>query len=107
MLPSWRSADSQVSLLLSRDVPCGETWQVLKKGGRSGFNVVVMGLSWWMMAQHGEGDVNVWSIVDDVTWVLQEMKKDIPSPLTPQKRPRDFEDEGEDQTKKRYDFCDI
>jgi hypothetical protein len=85
MLPSWQSTNSQVSLLLSHDVPSSETWQVLKKGGRSGFNVVVMGLSWWVIAQHGEGEGKVWSIVNDLMWVLQEMKKDIPSPVNPQK----------------------
>ena len=85
----------------------GETWQVLRKGGRTGINVVVMGLSWWVMAQHGEHDINVWSIVEDLTWVIQEMKKELASPLTPQKRPCDAEDKGEDQPNKRYDSCDL
>ena len=117
MLPSWRATDPatdpatdlQASLRLSRNAPFGEGWQVLKKGGRSGINIVVMGLSWWVMAQHGERDVNAWAVVDDLTWVFKEMKKDsdIASPLTPQKRPRDAEDEGEDQPKKRYDFRDV
>jgi hypothetical protein len=77
------------------------------KGGKTGINVVVMGLSWWVMAQCDKRDVNAWFIVDDLKWVIQEMKRDKASPLTPQKRPCDTEDEGEERPKKRYDYLDL
>ena len=73
--PSWRLTHAQV-FLYSRDAPSGETWQDLKKGGSAGIYFVVVGLSWWVKAQHVKHDVNAWSIVDDLTWVIQEMKKD-------------------------------
>jgi hypothetical protein len=73
-----------------RNVPPGEGWQTLKKGGTSGIYVVVVGLSWWVKAQDTERDADVWALVDDLLWVIQQMKKDMGLiiPLS-QKRPRD------------------
>ena len=106
MQPSWRTTESRAFLPLSREVPSGETWQILRKGGTAGIYIMVMGLSWWVMAQHVERDVNVWSTVDDLTWVIQEMKKDMASPQVSQKRPLDEDTEDECQIRKRYDFGD-
>jgi hypothetical protein len=101
--PSWRLTDAQVILPHSCELPSGETWQDLRKGGSAGIYFVVMGLSWWVKAQLVEHDVNAWSIVDDLTWVIQEMKKYRASTLTPspQKRRHDGEDEEEGQHIKR------
>jgi len=100
--PSWRLTHAQV-FIYSRDMPSGETWQDLKKGGSAGIYFVVMGLSWWVKAQLVKHDVNVWSIVDDITWVIQEMKKYRASSVSSssEKRPHDGEDEEEGQHVKR------
>ena len=44
-----------------RNVPQDESWQTLKKGGTAGIYVIVIGLSWWVKAQHTEHDADVWS----------------------------------------------
>jgi hypothetical protein len=93
MQPSWRQEGES----LMRSVPQGETWQLLRKGGTSGIYVVVVGLSWWIKAQRAQRDAKAWSIVDDIVWVLREMKHDMaPVVIIPQKRAR--EDCGEDET---------
>lgn len=79
-----------------RTVPCDETWQTLRKGGTSGIYVIVMGLSWWVTAQRARRDTNAWTLVDDILWVLREMKRDMaPAVPAPQKRGRDDGDEDE------------
>ena len=92
MQPSWRN-DSEV---LGRDVPQGETWQTLRKGGTAGIYVVVVAISWWIKAQCSERDVNTWTLVDDVSWVIQQMKEDMtPSLFSPHKRAREADSEDE------------
>lgn len=66
---------------------------------------MVMGLSWWVLAQKVKRDVKMWSVVEDLKWVIQEMKKGMASPQLSQKRPRDEDDEDEGQRRKRYDFA--
>jgi len=85
MQPSWRKEGE-----LLRDVPRDESWQTLRKGGTAGIYVVVMGLSWWVKAQHIEHDINAWALVDDLSWVIQQLKLETGSALSvPQKRARD------------------
>ena len=80
MQPSWRTEGG----LLIRDVPEDETWQTLRKGGTSGIYIVIVGLSWWVKAQLAEQDTDAWSLVDDLAWVLQQMKEGL-AVLIPQK----------------------
>jgi hypothetical protein len=78
MQPSWRIEGGQ----LVRDVPQGETWQTLKKGGTAGIYVVIMGLSWLIGAEkseHAKHETDTWSIVEDISWVIQQMKKGMAS----------------------------
>jgi hypothetical protein len=103
--PSWRVSDSEAVQPLFRDVSAAETWQAMKKGGTAGIYTVVMGLSWWIMAQHIERDANAWSIVDDLTWVIQQMKKDMALPIPTQKRAHEGEDDDEGQRVKRCVSC--
>ena len=57
------------------------------EGGTSGIYVVVIGLSWWVKAQHDERDIDAWTLVDDLSWVIQELKRNTGSPVSvPQKR---------------------
>lgn len=106
MQPSWRR--NEADLPLFRDVPDGETWQTLRKGGTAGIYLVVTSLSWWIKAQHIERDVRVWSAVDDLSWVLQQMTGSaavsIPSP---KKRSHEGDDEGENSRRKRCDSPEL
>ena len=109
--PGWRKDDvrSLVTLVLFRDVPEGENWQGLRKGGMAGIYVVVMALSWWIKAQQTERDAEAWSSVDDLLWVLQQMNQTTVSRTmvsrtpAPKKRARDEggRDKGEAQRRKR------
>jgi hypothetical protein len=63
-----------------------------------------MGLSWWITAQHTERDITAQNIVDDFTWVLQQLKKDMPVTLplpAKQVHDNDAEDEEVAQPRKR------
>ena len=93
MQPSWRDRGGE----LVRDVPRGETWQTLKKGGTSGIYVVIMGLSWLIGAgksEHAKHDTDVWTLVEDISWVIQEMKKGMAIIQVPQKRALAGDDEN-------------
>lgn len=91
MQPEWRRRDQD--LLLNRDVPSGETWEILARGGSNGFFLVVICLSWWFQGfQSTEPTDEFWSSVNDVTWVLNEMTKALPSVSVGQKRPGVEED---------------
>jgi hypothetical protein len=90
--PTWRRNDSEAAFSLSRDNLVDETWQGLRKGGTSGIYVAIMAISWWV--KNVGHDVNVWAVVDDLQWVIQQMKKDLPYQSVPLKRARE-EDENE------------
>jgi hypothetical protein len=77
MQPSWQKDNtcSIVMLVLFRNMPQSKTWQGLRKGGTAGIYVVVMGLSWWIKVQCTECDVDTWSAIDDLLWVLQQMNQ--------------------------------
>lgn len=101
MQPSWRTEGD----LLIRDVPEHETWQTLRKGGTCGIYIVVVGLSWWVKAQLAEHDTDVGSLVNDLSWVLQQMKESL-AVLIPQKRARDGDvDEEQNFRRKRCACC--
>jgi hypothetical protein len=102
--PSWRTDTSDACFRLFRDVPTGETWQELRKGGKTGIILVIMGLSWWVKAQHMEHDASVWSVVDDLRWVIQQMDRDLPSLLVSPKRAHEQDEDDEGQRRKRYEF---
>jgi len=70
--PSWRVSDS--SAVLSKNVPANETWAALGKGGSAGLYVVIMALSWWINAVGADAEGSgIWVIVEDFTWVLQQV----------------------------------
>lgn len=102
--PSWR-ASSAHALSEVRNVPKDETWQSLRKGGTAGIYVVLMGLSWWILAQNEACDATAWLIVDDLSWVIQQMKgraDQEPEQLSV-KRTRDQEENDLDvRRRKRY-----
>lgn len=95
MQPSWRTDSAGSTLSDLREVPDDETWQMLRKGGTAGVYVVVMGLSWWILAQSGNRDSDAWSIVDDLTWVLQQLN-DGDRELAPSRQKRARDGEGKD-----------
>ena len=73
MQPSWRTEGG----LLICDVPEDETWQMLRKGGTSSIYIVIVGLSWWVKAQLAEQDTDAWTLVNDLSWVLQQMEESL------------------------------
>jgi hypothetical protein len=78
MQPAWRNKGGP----LVRDVLQGETWQTLKKGGSAGIYVVIIALSWWVKAEyseHNKHEIDVWMLVDDLSWVIQQMRKGMVS----------------------------
>ena len=83
----WRkdNVHSLVMLILYHDTPPRETWQGLRKGGMAGMYVVIMGLSWWIKAQLSECNPEVWSSIEDVSWVLQQIKQTVVSRVPPKK----------------------
>lgn len=88
--------------MFSRNVPIGETWQGMRKGGTAGIYIVVMALSWWIKAQKAKHDVEVWSTVDELTWVVQQLNRKMVSPITvPKKRAHDEKGNGEDEGQRK------
>lgn len=77
----------------------------MRKGGTAGIYVVLMGLSWWILAQNEACDATAWLIVDDLSWVIQQMKgraDQEPEQLSV-KRTRDQEENDLDvRRRKRY-----
>ena len=96
MQPSWRKGRAS----LIRVVPPGEDWRALRKGGTSGIYVVLVGLSWWIKTQQTRRDLGAWTLVDDLTWVIQQMKMGSGQPST-QKRARDGDAENDNEVEPR------
>ena len=74
--PSWRIPVTSEWPLL-RDVPEGEDWSCIKKGGPNGLFLVVMCL-YWLHEAAKEGDDNIaqaeyLSIADDISFVFDSM----------------------------------
>lgn len=100
MQPSWRKEGAS----LTRDVPQGENWETLMKGGSSGIYIIVIGLSWWIKTQCSQHDPDAWTLVNDLSWVIQQMKIGIGSgPPIPQnqKRARDADTDSEKEAEPR------
>jgi hypothetical protein len=77
--PSWRRLD-EVAGQLSRNVPQLDPWPLGKhlcQGGKNGFVLCVISLSWWLRGIRDstlENPINVFkSAVDDVRWTAREM----------------------------------
>ena len=83
--PDWRK-DEVATLIFFRDIPQGENWQGMRKGGTASIYVVIMALSWWIKAQQAEPDAEAWSTIDNVLWVIQQLNQKAVSPtLVPKK----------------------
>jgi hypothetical protein len=87
--PSWRDQDDGN---LSRNMPTGENWPLLRKGGSAGIYTVIMALSWWIKAQASQYDADSWIIVHDLTWVIHQMYVTGSCTSTHGKRAREAED---------------
>ena len=107
--PSWHQFQGTNGRLnLVRETLKAEMWQALKKGGTSGIYIVVMGLLWWIKGQQNGHDANAWIVVDDLSWVIQQMSDGRNSlALTVQKQDHDDESqgyEGEDQPLQKWRY---
>jgi hypothetical protein len=71
--PEWR-VEEDSDWPLSREVPDGEKWESLSKGGANGLFVVLMSLSWWVeQAKDHREKREAESAVEDVQWVLEQI----------------------------------
>ncbi|KAF6750103.1 hypothetical protein DFP72DRAFT_852072 [Ephemerocybe angulata] len=79
--PSWRLiGDNTNSIPTSRVLVDDADWSCLEKGGTAGLWTVVVSLSWWLRALSGGEDV-FWLAVDDVSWVLSQLRRDGGAPI--------------------------
>jgi hypothetical protein len=96
--PEWRIPDDDVHQWpLVRDLPQNERWQKLVKGGRNGFVLVLLSLTWWMMREKDESRKTVESSSSafaDVQWVLEQMIQVL---RAQREQGREGEDEREDE----------
>ncbi|KAI0054696.1 hypothetical protein BV25DRAFT_1816697, partial [Artomyces pyxidatus] len=69
--PEWRGDDWP----LSRTGATGEeTWEETLKGGRNGFEMILVSLSWWGAVAKTEKQKREWELaVEDVQWVAEQM----------------------------------
>lgn len=75
--PEWRGSDWP----LSRAVADGESWTELKKGGSTGFVLIIIGLNWWIRdAQTAKDQNEVASMVEDVVFVLKAVLETVDEP---------------------------
>ena len=69
--PAWRVADDGS---FNYEVPKGEDWCTLHKGGKAGLYTVVVALSWWIRALTPEiSAFCAWKAVKDVQWVINKI----------------------------------
>jgi len=100
--PDWWKDDIEGSLLFFRNVPIGETWQGMRKGGTVGIYIVMMALSWWIKAQKAKRDVEAWSTVNELLWVIQHLnQKTVPSTTVTKKRAHDEKGDSEGEGKQK------
>lgn len=75
---SWRREDAKGSWPLIRHAPLNEDWDSLARGGANGLMVFLVGLGWWLgKVEDKESVAELASVVEDVRWILDEIKKGI------------------------------
>ena len=113
--PAWRKSKGEDEWPLARHAPLDEDWGTLAKGGANGLMVFLVALGWWFNEIDGQQAAReLASVVEDVRWVLDEIKGGISDGkviemLTRRgtlKRDHDGEGEKGAKAKKRLVFCD-
>ncbi|KAM6500768.1 hypothetical protein JOM56_003782, partial [Amanita muscaria] len=89
--PTWRLQEDD-GCRLNRSVPDGEVWAVVGKGGLAGFYLVAFALSWWIAALGSAPNEEAWASVDDVSWVLRQVRTLAHVSSTKKRRQGDVED---------------
>ncbi|KAH6907127.1 hypothetical protein BKA70DRAFT_1105186, partial [Coprinopsis sp. MPI-PUGE-AT-0042] len=76
--PSWHSFPEG-----PRSLPDGADWSSLVKVGPAGIYTVIVPLAWTLHAGGGTSDIasDLWDMVDDVTWVLQQIITEAEKPV--------------------------
>ncbi|KAI0039071.1 hypothetical protein FA95DRAFT_1458674, partial [Auriscalpium vulgare] len=65
--PEWRAGDWPLRRTGARE---DEDWMELRKGGRNGFEMILVSMSWWFSAAEPGTERNEWeSALEDVNWV--------------------------------------
>lgn len=96
--PDWQKDGLEGSLVFFRNVPISEAWQGMRKGGTAGIYVVIVALSWWIKAQKAKCDIEAWSTVDELLWVMQQLnQKRVSLSTVRKKRAHDEKGDGEDK----------
>ncbi|KAF7789829.1 hypothetical protein EIP86_000775 [Pleurotus ostreatoroseus] len=78
----WRTLQPKARILESgglmrQSLPESE-WTSLRKPGKSGFFLLLLGLAWWRASMADSSEQTLWQeAVDDVLWALQEWKRDL------------------------------
>jgi len=70
--PDWRIQGD----LLCQSIPDSdksEVWASLRKGGSAGLYMVVIALSWWLVALGEDDNKEAWVAVEDITWVIWQV----------------------------------
>lgn len=99
--PLWRV---QGDGTFGQNAPVEEDWQALRKGGTTGIYTVVIALSWWINAQGDEHDIALWDIVNDISWVIQQLRNQdsqLEGSSVPMKRAHEDGSADEEQPKLR------
>jgi hypothetical protein len=73
--PGWRTAgvDTVNPAAFKREPPSDPDWSTLPRGGTAGIYTVVMALSWWVANAGATWSEELVAVVDDLSWVLQQM----------------------------------
>jgi hypothetical protein len=81
---TWRISDgtnrTDPLTLIRGPKPANEKWSTLRKGGSSGFYLIIVALSWWASVLDGVPSPLLLGLLDDVEWVLSAMVATMPEP---------------------------
>jgi hypothetical protein len=75
MQPSWRENAT------SHDVPPGANWSPLLNGGPNGILIAILALAWWnrRVVDDDSERASIQSAIDEVSWVLVQMRTSLGS----------------------------
>lgn len=102
MQPRWRrEGDKLGDVQLSRCEMVDEAWVNVAKAGCNGIFLVLVSLSWWLVAAKEDSD-RCWCLeaIDDVGWVLKQLVRRFANVV--EEEADALEDEGAQRGKKRY-----
>ncbi|PPR06998.1 hypothetical protein CVT24_011094 [Panaeolus cyanescens] len=86
--PDWRREHQDDATMPRTPPSTGDSdWTALAKGGNTGIYTLIMALSWWVRSTPAVNDDPVWSVVDDIKWVLGQIHTPKCASRNSKKRP--------------------